>query len=126
MKKIKVLVTCALAVGVIAASSLTSLAATKVNFNLYYTGTNVGSQLNSTYLIDGRSKTYKANCTSSSNDTAIRFTMPKAKATLTIDETSGTQPLLRRSKDDGNTTVTGSIQYINGKSGGVKASFWKA
>lgn len=126
MKKIKILVTCALAVGVLSAISLTSVAATKVNFSLYYTGTNVGSVLNRTYTIDGTSKTYRANCSSSSNGTSIRFTMPGGKKTLTIDQTSGTQNFGRNYKDDGDTTVSGSIKYVNGRSGGVQASFWKA
>ena len=124
MKKIKVLVTCALAVGVIAASSLTSLAATSVNFKLYYTGTSVGSVLSRTYQIDGSSKKYKATCSSSSNGASIKFSMPGA-SDLTIDQKSGTQTIVRSYSANGNTTVKGSILH-GSSSCGVEANVKKA
>ena len=124
MKKIKVLVTCALAVGVLSAISLTSLAATSVNFNLYYTGTSVGSVLSRTSTIDGSSKKYKATCSSSSNGCSIKYSMPGA-SDLTIDQNSGTQYIVRSYCANGNTTVKGSI--LHGKSsGGVIGNVKKA
>ena len=110
MKKLKVLATCALAVGVLSAISLTSLAATSASFNLYYTGTSVGSVLSRTYTIDGSSKKYKATCTSSSNGASIKFSMPGA-SDLTLDQNSGTQYIVRSYSASGNTTVKGSILH---------------
>lgn len=108
MKKIKILVTCALAVGVIAASSLTSLAAiTKVTYNLYYTGTSVGSVLYRESTISANSKKYYAKCTDSYNKGQIQIHVPGA-TDYTLDKNQS-HNFTRSSSSSGNMTVSGSL-----------------
>lgn len=119
MKKIKVLVTCALAVGVLSAISLTSLAAiTKVNFNLYYTGTSVGSVLYRESAISANSKKYYAKCTDVYNKGQIQIHVPGA-TDYTLDKNQS-HIFIRQSSTSGNMTVSGSL--IRSASGSCSAA----
>lgn len=118
MKKLKVLATCALAVGVIAASSLTSLAAAnKVNYNLYYTGTSVGSILNRTYQIDATGTRYKVQLESTSNNCQL-YVVTSGGEGATVGKNAKTDYIYRTASPSGHMPVTGSIIHKS-KSGGV-------
>lgn len=108
MKKLKVLITCLLAVGVLATSSLTSLAATKVEFYLYYTNViYANSVLSRSKSIDGTSKRYYAKCTDSYNKGLMRFHVPGA-TDYTLDENQS-HIFTRSLKTSGKISVKASL-----------------
>lgn len=120
--KIKHLVSFALAMGILTISSISSFAATKVYFDPYYTGTNVGSILHQERSITGSGVCYFARCTSSTGGCKITIDLNGEDST-TIG--AGQEDLLDRdASSNGNIDIYGDLVHYN-TSGGVQASSWK-
>ena len=117
MKKIKTIVACSLAVCVLSAISLTSLAvASKVKYDLYYTGTSVGSILNRTYKINGYASRYKVYLVSTSHKCGLNVSI-KSDSVSVYDRKTVVY-IKRHYSSDSSIEAKGSI--IHGEqSGGV-------
>lgn len=111
MKKLKTLITCVLAIGVIAASSISSLAVSSVNFHLYYTNVIYANSLVSrTTKIEGDSLKYFAKCTDSYNRGQLGVYI-QGTSKYTLDK--GTSKIIKRNNPTaGNISVEATLLRV--------------
>ncbi|GEM_PF-5118554 len=99
-----------------------AFAATKVNFNPYYTGVGSGSVLSQNRTIDATGSKYYGKCTSASGGCTIHITVPGATAYTLGSGQSHT--FTRTASPSGNMTVTGTLIY-GSSAGGASAYLQK-
>lgn len=113
--KIKYIISCAAVIGIMMFCSISSLAATKVNFSLHYTGTGVGNTLDQSRSIEANSKRYRGYCTMSSGYCQLKLHVPGA-TDQTIDQ--GHECYFKRTQSsNGNMTVSAQLLHGSGSGG---------
>lgn len=117
MKK-KCVTACAIAVCIIAFSTLSSMAATKVNFSLNYTGTSTGNVLSQTKGIDASGSNYRAHCNWATGGCKVKISFYNGPSSSELG--TNQTVTITRSPSSGNTNVTGTLKHGT-SSGGASA-----